>query len=103
MGRHPKGSRDWLIARYELAACAVAMGEFDEARKLIGLTRVVYPELGGPDLKARYDALEQSLPQGKGSAIEPSRTGGTVPASESVPAAESTSGEAKTPAGGRRP
>ncbi|MEZ6056319.1 MAG: hypothetical protein R3C01_06400 [Planctomycetaceae bacterium] len=62
MEKQTKGSREWLTSRYELADCAVRLGQTEEARKLLGLTRVIYPELGGPDLKARYEALEKSLP-----------------------------------------
>jgi hypothetical protein len=56
-----KGSREWLIARLHVAECLLRTGEADESRKLLGMTRLVYPELGGADLKARYDALELKL------------------------------------------
>ncbi|MEZ6067725.1 MAG: hypothetical protein R3B90_18900 [Planctomycetaceae bacterium] len=56
-----KGSPSWLEARWQVADAAARLGQADDARKLIGLTRLVYPELGGPELKARYDALEARL------------------------------------------
>lgn len=53
-----QGSRGWLEARYELAACGLELGRPEEARKLVGVTKLLYPELGGADLKARYLDLE---------------------------------------------
>lgn len=55
-----KGSGAWLTARLHIAECAVRLGQKEEARKLIALTRLVYPELGGADLQARFAAVEQA-------------------------------------------
>jgi len=48
------GSPAWMTARYETARCALALREFGECRKLVQVTRVLYPELGGPDLREKF-------------------------------------------------
>lgn len=55
------GSPEWLLARYEVLMGYVRMKQNEEGRKLLHITRVLYPELGGPDLKPRFDALEKQL------------------------------------------
>lgn len=57
----PKGSPGWLQARLKIADCAARLKQPDEARKLIALTRLVYPELGGTELRGQFEALEKSL------------------------------------------
>jgi tetratricopeptide (TPR) repeat protein len=58
---HPEGSEAWLSARWHIADCCVRLDEDDEARRLIGVTRVLYPELGGETLRERFEALEEML------------------------------------------
>jgi tetratricopeptide (TPR) repeat protein len=58
--RQKQGTRSWFEARLRLAECFVALGQSAELRKLIVSTRIVYPELGGMDLKARFDELERT-------------------------------------------
>jgi tetratricopeptide (TPR) repeat protein len=55
------GSKEWFEARYRLAVCHHALGDDATARKLIGVTRVLYPDLGSPAQKARFDQLEGQL------------------------------------------
>ncbi len=61
----PKGSHEWLAARYEIALSLTALGKKQEAKKLIRLTRLLYPELGGTKLRESYEALEQSLDENR--------------------------------------
>ena len=60
-----QGSSEWLAARLGVITTAVQLNETTEARKLLSLTRLLYPELGGADLKARFEAVEQNLSAGK--------------------------------------
>ena len=64
-GLYSPGSREWLEARYALAASLLKAGQAQESRKLIAATRIVYPNLGGDDLKARYEALEKQAAKTK--------------------------------------
>ncbi len=57
-----RGTQDWLEARYHMAECAHLAGDDETARKLIGLTRVLYPDLGTPLLKQQYEQLDAKLP-----------------------------------------
>jgi len=61
MNAERKGTAGWLAMRYELAVCMADLGETGSARKLIGITKVLYPELGSADLKAKYEALDSRL------------------------------------------
>lgn len=56
-----RGSTAWLAARLEVARCCQQLGELDECRKLLAVTRVLYPDLGGPDLKPQFDQLEAAV------------------------------------------
>ena len=55
------GSRDWLRARYQVALCSYRLKNYDECHKLLTVTRLLYPDLGGRELKAKYTALEHKL------------------------------------------
>lgn len=56
-----KGSREWLEASYSIARCSLKLKRLEECRKIVRVTRVLYPELGGPDLKSKFDRLERDL------------------------------------------
>jgi hypothetical protein len=56
-----KGTIDWIETRYHLAWCSHRLGDDDTARKLVGVTRVLYPQLGTPALKQRFEALAAEL------------------------------------------
>jgi tetratricopeptide (TPR) repeat protein len=60
--REKPGSPAWLEARYQVAASTLALGQTDECRKLVGVTRLLYPDLGNPELKQRYEQLAAQLP-----------------------------------------
>ena len=55
------GSRNWLAARYQVTLCSYRLGRYDECRKLLTVTRLLYPDLGGRELKAMYTTLEQMV------------------------------------------
>ena len=52
---------EWLTARRSVIECSIRLEQFDEARKLMNVTRLLYPELGGSELKARFVELEKRL------------------------------------------
>ncbi|HEX6985753.1 MAG TPA: hypothetical protein VF170_10260, partial [Planctomycetaceae bacterium] len=60
-GLEPPGSEAWLRARLRVIEAHVALGETAEARKLLTVTRLLHPRLGGGETKAAYDALQRRL------------------------------------------
>lgn len=56
-----QGSAEWLMARLGVIETTIKLNERPEARKLLSVTTLLYPELGGPDLKARFKAAQQKL------------------------------------------
>ncbi|MCA9080996.1 MAG: tetratricopeptide repeat protein, partial [Planctomycetaceae bacterium] len=52
------GSLPWLEARLEVLLSMQRRGHDADARKLLSVTRILYPQLGSPELKARFDSLE---------------------------------------------
>lgn len=52
------GSDDWLAARYEVCAGLAARGQQRDACKLLKVTRLLYPKLGGDDLRQKFAELE---------------------------------------------
>ncbi|REJ94219.1 MAG: hypothetical protein DWQ34_09075 [Planctomycetota bacterium] len=55
------GSGPWLDARWHVAETALRLGELEECRKLLQVTRLLYPDLGGPATAERYADLENRL------------------------------------------
>jgi hypothetical protein len=55
------GSTEWLTARLGVIAATIRLKQHDEARKLLQITKVLYPDLKDPTLKARFNALEGEL------------------------------------------
>ncbi len=55
------GSAEWLTARLEVLRACLGLGQLEEGRKLMQITRVLYPDLGGDVLKARFEAIEKEL------------------------------------------
>jgi outer membrane protein assembly factor BamD (BamD/ComL family) len=53
------GSSDWFDARYHVAALALELDQRDECRKLIGVTKLLYPEMGGDASRAKFLELER--------------------------------------------
>lgn len=57
------GSAEWFHARYQVALIAVELGRLDECRKLIGVTKLLYPELGGEEMRKKLLELERRCAQ----------------------------------------
>jgi hypothetical protein len=55
------GSTTWLEARYQVAHACLELEEFAECGKLLGVTKLLYPELGGEQLRAKFAKLEAEL------------------------------------------
>jgi tetratricopeptide (TPR) repeat protein len=51
------GSDDWFRAKYSLAEAHFKLGNFDRAAKIIELTQVLHPDLGGPQLAPQFKQL----------------------------------------------
>jgi len=51
-----------MSARYQVVWCLFALKEHDECRKLLAVTRLLYPALGGDELRSRFAELEKKLP-----------------------------------------
>ena len=51
------GSPRWFRAKYNLAHTHERLGNKQHASKIVALTQVLHPELGGPELKARFEEL----------------------------------------------
>ncbi|MSR58405.1 MAG: hypothetical protein EXS05_12125 [Planctomycetaceae bacterium] len=57
------GSDEWLAARYQVCQGLIARGENAEACKLLKVTRLLYPKLGGDALQAKFAELESKCLQ----------------------------------------
>ena len=55
------GSPQWFAARLEQARALEGDGHWEAARRLVEGTTILYPDLGGPVMKARYEALGKKL------------------------------------------
>lgn len=60
-GAAAPGSESWIRARLHITRCTFALGEFEECRKLLRVTRLLYPELGTPGLRAEFEKIETQL------------------------------------------
>jgi TolA-binding protein len=61
----PAGSEEWLFARYNLCRSLLALRETAQACKLLKVTRLLYPKLGGKKLEADFTALEENCRKSK--------------------------------------
>lgn len=59
-----RGSRGWLAASYHICQCLEKLGDREEAKGMLQLLRTLYPELGGAELRERYDELERAMKTG---------------------------------------
>lgn len=55
------GSEPWLAARLHVIEAHLAVGETAAARKLLTVTKLLHPQLGGGAMTAAYEAVEQRL------------------------------------------
>ncbi len=62
------GSSAWFDARYEVAAVTLKLRQTAEFHRLMSITRELYPELGGPELKQKFARLESQASGGRQSA-----------------------------------
>jgi len=51
------GSTEWLDARWHVIHCCQKLGEQTEAEKLLKVTKLLYPDLGGPAMRAKFEGL----------------------------------------------
>jgi tetratricopeptide (TPR) repeat protein len=51
------GSPDWLETRWHVIRCCQKLGDQEEADKLLKVTKLLYPDLGGTQIKAKFDGL----------------------------------------------
>lgn len=51
------GTDDWLDARWHVIRCCQKLGEHAEADKLLKVTKLLYPDLGGETMRKRFDEL----------------------------------------------
>lgn len=51
------GSLEWLDARWHVIRCCRKLGEQAEADKLLKVTKLLYPDLGGEAMRARFEEL----------------------------------------------
>jgi hypothetical protein len=52
------GSSDWFDARRQVIRCCRKLGEHSEADKLLKVTKLLYPELGGAESQKKFSELE---------------------------------------------
>ncbi len=57
----PAGSPAWLRTRLTTARVCLQLGEKTECQKLLKVTRILYPELGGKGLRGEYAELERAM------------------------------------------
>ena len=55
------GTTEWMTARLEVIRACVQLRQLEEGRKLLQVTKVLYPDLGGESFKAPFDAVEREL------------------------------------------
>ena len=55
------GSTPWLNARYHVAYCCLKLKQYKECRKLLGVTKLLYPSLGGKTLRSKFLTLESDV------------------------------------------
>ena len=58
-GEQTAGTAPWLESRFEIAKCLMRLGQVEQALKLIGVTKLLYPQLGGEALKGKFAELEK--------------------------------------------
>ena len=52
------GSQEWLEIRYQEALCCFKLGEFEECRKLLQVTRILYPNNGDKEIRSQIAKLQ---------------------------------------------
>lgn len=57
----PKGTTPWINARIQISDLLFRTGDPAGAKKILGVTRTLYPQLGSPELKQQGDDLWKKL------------------------------------------
>ncbi|MBC8116003.1 MAG: hypothetical protein H7062_16570, partial [Candidatus Saccharimonas sp.] len=65
------GSPEWLTARLGVISTSSKVDREDEARKLLVITKLLYPALGGSELQPQFAELERQLGPGRPKADAP--------------------------------
>ncbi|MFN0198924.1 MAG: tetratricopeptide repeat protein [Planctomycetaceae bacterium] len=60
-----EGTPAWIEARYSVAWCICQLKRYDECLKLLTVTRLLYPELGGETWKPKFEELEKKCQHAK--------------------------------------
>lgn len=55
------GTLPWLEIRLHIIQTSFDSGDETKAKKLLGVTKLLYPDLGNADLKNRYDELQKRM------------------------------------------
>ena len=55
--RSPEASSRWFRAKYAIAALHLRLGNAEQSAKIVRLLKVLHPELGGPEMRGRFDRL----------------------------------------------
>ncbi len=61
--KEKQGTEAWLEARYHLAVASINLNRLEEARKIVQVTLLLYPNIGSKDLQKRYRELADKLKQ----------------------------------------
>ncbi|QDU78132.1 Tetratricopeptide repeat protein [Bremerella volcania] len=56
-------SPTWYEAKLEIARCHIQLGNPEEAKQIVRYLQTLYPDMGGPEMKARFVELMQGLPR----------------------------------------
>jgi len=56
-------SPTWYEAKLEIARCHIRLGSPDEAKQVVRYLQTLYPDMGGPEMKARFVELMQGVPR----------------------------------------
>jgi predicted Zn-dependent protease len=56
------GSAEWFVARLEVLRACLQLNQVQEGRKLLQVTKVLYPDLGGKPLADQFEAIDRAFP-----------------------------------------
>lgn len=59
--RVPAGSDNWFEVRYRRAFCYYKLGNLERARSIIQTLEALNPDMGGPEMKAKFLALKKLI------------------------------------------
>jgi TolA-binding protein len=60
-GESKPGTAQWFCAKYELARLHHLLGNDRQAARIIRLTELLHPDLGGSEMKGRFDELRKQV------------------------------------------